>query len=156
MITFLLQNSVFLAISAALLSIFYGIFLTSLVLKHPKGDDKMNAISDAISEGAGAYLTRQYKVVAVIGTIIFVALYFLLGKFTAIGFAIGAIFSAIAGIVGMTVAVKSNIRTAQAAKKGLSQAFSLAFSGGSVTGLMVAGLALLSVSGFYYVLQMFY
>lgn len=154
MINFITQNSVFLAIISGFLSIGYGVYLTSKVLSHPKGDDKMNAISDAISEGATAYLTRQYKVIAVIGAIIFGILYFVLGIYTAIGFAVGAIFSAIAGIVGMNVAVKSNIRTAQAAKKGLSQAFSLAFSGGSVTGLMVAGLALLSVTGFYFILQM--
>ncbi len=155
MFQFLVQNSAIPAVFAALLSIGYGIYLTSKVLAHPKGDDKMNAISDAISEGATAYLTRQYKVVAVIGIIVFGILYFVFGIYTALGFAVGATFSAVAGIVGMSVAVKSNIRTAQAAKKGLSQAFSLAFSGGSVTGLMVAGLALLSVTGFYLILQFF-
>jgi len=154
MVQFLIQNSVFVSILAAFLSIGYGLYATSKVLSHPKGDDKMNAISDAIAEGAGAYLTRQYKVVAIIGIIVFGILFCVFGLFTAVGFAVGAVFSAIAGIVGMNVAVKSNIRTAQAAKKGLSEAFSLAFSGGLVTGLMVAGLALLSIAGFYLILQM--
>jgi len=97
-------------------------------------------------------MKRQYTVVTAIGGLIFIVLLLLLGVLTAIGFAIGAIFSAISGIFGMSVAVRSNVRTAQAAKKGLSSAFSLAFKGGAITGLMVAGLALCSVSGFYFIL----
>ncbi len=145
-------NSTQPAIIAGIFSIIYGIFLTTKILKHPKGDDKMNQISDAINEGANAYMKRQYIVVSFIGLIIFAILYFVFGKFTAIGFVIGSVFSAISGIVGMSIAVKSNIRTAQAAKDGLGKAFSLAFAGGSVTGFMVAGLALLAVSGFYLLL----
>lgn len=141
-------------IGASVLSIIYGLFLTTKVLSKPRGDKKMNDIADAIAEGASAYLNRQYKVVALIGVIVFVVLFIILGWITAIGFAIGATFSAIAGIVGMNVAVRSNIRTAEAAKKGLKEAFSLAFSGGSVTGMMVAGLALLAVGGFYYMLTL--
>lgn len=113
----------------------------------------MNDIADAISEGASAYMKRQYTVVAIIGVIITVVLYFAFGAITALGFVIGAVFSTIAGVVGMSVAVRSNIRTAQAAKKGLASAFNLAFQGGAVTGLMVAGLALLSVAGFYWILE---
>ena len=97
---------------AGLLSILYGFFLTYRVIKKPRGDKKMNEISDAIAEGAAAYMKRQYTVVAVIGIAIFVILYFALGLVTAVGFAIGALFSAIAGIIGMNVAVRSNIRTA--------------------------------------------
>ncbi len=115
----------------------------------------MNDISDAISEGAAAYMKRQYTVVAIIGIIIFAILYYFLGLNSAFGFAIGAVFSTIAGVIGMSVAVRSNIRTAQAAKTGLPSAFSLAFKGGAVTGLMVAGLALLSVVGFYWYLDKF-
>ncbi len=148
-------NSTQPAIIAGIFSIIYGVFLTAKILKHPRGDDKMNQISDAISEGANAYMKRQYIVVSFIGLIVFAILYFIFGKFTAIGFAIGAVFSAIAGIVGMSIAVRSNIRTAQAAKSGLEKAFSLAFAGGSVTGFMVAGLALLAVSGFYLLLTTF-
>ncbi len=150
---FITDNALAASLVSALLSIGYGLYLAYDVLSKPKGDEKMNQIADAIAEGASAYLVRQYKVVAVIGAVIFAVLYFFMGVYTALGFAVGAVFSAIAGIVGMSVAVKSNIRTAQAAKKGLEHAFSLAFSGGSVTGLMVAGLALLSLSGFYYILQ---
>lgn len=113
----------------------------------------MNAISDAISSGASAFLKRQYSVVSVIGIIIFAILYFALGATSAVGFLIGAIFSAVAGIIGMSIAVRSNIRTAQAAKSGLSKAFSMAFNGGAVTGLMVCGLALISVSAFYLFLK---
>jgi K(+)-stimulated pyrophosphate-energized sodium pump len=138
------------AIITSLASVGYALFLTSKVLTKPRGDDKMNQIAEAIQEGASAYLRRQYKVVGIIGLIIFAVLYYAFGILTAIGFAVGAIFSAITGIIGMNVAVRSNIRTAQAAKKNLLAAFSLAFSGGSVTGFMVVGLALLSISGFYY------
>ncbi|MBI3070398.1 MAG: sodium-translocating pyrophosphatase, partial [Candidatus Levybacteria bacterium] len=153
-LSFLINNAVLIAIAAGLLSILYGLALTFHVLSKPRGNQKMNDIADAISEGASAYMNRQYKVVAVIGLVIFAILYFVFGLFSAAGFAVGAFFSAIAGIIGMNVAVRSNIRTSQAAKQGLSQAFSLAFQGGAVTGLMVAGLALLSVSGFYYFLTL--
>jgi len=115
----------------------------------------MNKISDAIEEGAIAYMKRQYTVVAIIGVVIFAVLLYFFNFLTAAGFAIGAIFSSAAGIIGMHIAVRSNIRTAQAAKKDLSSAFSLAFQGGAVTGLMVAGLALLSVSIFYSVVERF-
>ncbi|OGH11614.1 MAG: sodium-translocating pyrophosphatase [Candidatus Levybacteria bacterium RIFCSPLOWO2_01_FULL_36_13] len=149
------EHKLILSISAAVLSILYGAFLAYQVLKQPKGDTKMNEIADAISEGASAYMKRQYSVVAVIGVVIFAILYFALGTYSALGFAAGAILSAVAGVAGMAVAVRSNIRTAQAAKTGLPSAFSLAFKGGAVTGLLVAGLALLSVAGFYWVLEQY-
>ncbi len=152
-LSFLTTNALLIAISASLLSIVYSVFLSLNVLKQPRGDKAMNEIADAISEGATAYMQRQYTVVAVIGTIIAIILFFAFNFITAAGFVVGALFSSIAGIIGMNIAVRSNIRTAQAAKKGLSDAFSLAFKGGAVTGLIVAGLALLSVSGFYLVLQ---
>src|SRR3989344_2855705 len=146
---FITNNSLLIAVIASFVSIFYAVFLTVKVLKNPRGDQKMNDIADAISEGASAYMKRQYLVIAIIGILIFAVLYFVFNSLTAVGFAVGAIASAIAGVIGMSVAVKSNIRTAQAAKKGLKEAFSLAFNGGAVTGLMVAGLALLSVAGLY-------
>ncbi len=149
------NNAVITAIVAGFISIGYGLFLTSQVLSQPRGNDKMNAIADAIQEGATAYMKRQYTVVAAIGVIVAVVLFFAFNPLTAIGFAVGAIFSTIAGVVGMNVAVRSNIRTAQAAKSGLAAAFSLAFKGGAVTGLMVAGLALLAIAGFYYVVAHF-
>ncbi len=152
-LSFIFENRFLIVIASAILAILYGTFLTFRVLSSPKGDKKMNDISDAISEGAVAYMKRQYTVVAIIGVIIFAILYYFLGLNDAFGFAIGAIFSTIAGVIGMSVAVRSNIRTAQAAKTGLPSAFSMAFKGGAVTGLMVAGLALLSVVGFYWYLQ---
>ena len=153
MVPFLIHNSVLIAIFTSLFAIAYGLLLSYKVMQSPRGDKKMNTIADAISEGATAYLKRQYSVVFVIGIVLFVVLYFVFDLLSAAGFAVGALFSAIAGIVGMSVAVRSNIRTAQAAKKGLAGAFSLAFSGGAVTGFMVSGLALLAISGFYYVLE---
>ena len=152
-LSFIFENRFLIVIASAILAIVYGTFLTFRVLSAPKGDKKMNDISDAISEGAAAYMKRQYTVVAIIGVIIFAILYYFLSLNDAFGFAIGAIFSTIAGVIGMSVAVRSNIRTAQAAKTGLPSAFSMAFKGGAVTGLMVAGLALLSVVGFYWYLQ---
>jgi K(+)-stimulated pyrophosphate-energized sodium pump len=152
-LSFILAHKLVVSFGAGILSILYALFLSYRVLSNPRGDKKMNDISDAIEEGAIAYMKRQYAVVALIGVIIAAILYFVFGAITAAGFAIGAIFSTIAGVVGMSIAVRSNIRTAQAAKKGLSQAFNLAFQGGAVTGLMVAGLALLSISGFYWALE---
>jgi len=152
-LSYLLQNSAIVAAVSGIVSILYSLLLTKNILKFPRGDDKMNQISDAIAEGASAYMKRQYTVVAVIGIVIFATLYYIFNLVTAAGFAIGAIASSVAGIVGMNVAIRSNIRCAQAAKRGLTPAFDLAFKGGAVTGLMVTGLALASVSLFYFVLK---
>lgn len=151
-LSFIINNAIIVSAGAGLLSIGYSILLILKVLSNPRGDKKMNDIADAIQEGATAYLKRQYTVVAIIGGLIFVLLFFALNPITAIGFLVGAVFSAISGIVGMSIAVRSNVRTAQAAKMGISSAFSLAFRSGAVTGLMVAGLSLLSVSGFYFIM----
>jgi len=148
-LSFFVQNSASVAALVGILSLVYSFFIARKILKSPMGDKKMNEIQAAIQEGATAYMKRQYTVVAVIGLIIFAGLYFLLGMWTAIGFAVGAIFSSLAGIAGMNIAVRSNVRVAQAARRGLGAAFNLAFQGGSVTGLVVAGFGLLSVSGFY-------
>lgn len=152
-LSLLFAHKLVITLVAALISIAYGGFLSYQVLKSPRGDQKMNDISDAIAEGAAAYMKKQYSVIAVIGIVIFVILYFALGINNALGFALGAVLSSVAGIIGMTIAVRSNIRTAQAAKKGLSAAFNMAFKGGAVTGLMVTGLALISVAGFYAYLE---
>ena len=152
-LSFIANNALIVSIGAGLLAIVYSILLTFNVLSKPRGDKKMNDIADAIKEGAFAYMKRQYKVIAIIGFVIFVLLFFALSPISAIGFAIGAFFSAVSGIIGMNIAIKSNVRTAQAAKKDLPSAFSLAFRGGAVTGLMVAGLALLSVSTFYLIMN---
>ncbi|MBI5451835.1 sodium-translocating pyrophosphatase [Candidatus Gottesmanbacteria bacterium] len=135
-----------LSIGAGLLAVFYGLFQTWKILKLPKGTADMVSISDAIAEGASAFLNRQYKTVAIFAVVIFFILYFTLGLLSAVAFAIGAVCSAVAGFIGMNVAVRANVRCTEAAKKGLSEALSVAFAGGSVTGLIVAGLALLAVS----------
>jgi K(+)-stimulated pyrophosphate-energized sodium pump len=139
---------------AGLAAVFYGLYLSAKIIKMPKGTENMKSIADAISEGASAFLNREYKTIAVIAVVIITLLYFSLGLMSAIAFAVGAFFSAAAGFVGMNISVRANIRTTEAAKKGLKEALSTAFAGGSVTGLMVAGLALLSVSGTYLLLTL--
>jgi K(+)-stimulated pyrophosphate-energized sodium pump len=147
------MNFVNIAIVSGLLAIAYGVLQTVRILNLPKGTPDMVAISDAIAEGAQAYLKRQYIVVAGIAAVIFVILWLLQGQYSAFAFLIGAGLSAAAGFVGMNVSVRTNVRVTEAAKKGLAPALTTAFAGGSVTGLMVAGLALLAISGTYLVLQ---
>jgi len=142
--------SFLIAFSASALAVIYGLILIWQVLKNPTGSKKMQEIAAAIQEGAKAYLNRQYKTVAIIAAILAVVLYFVFDLKTAIGFLIGAIFSASAGYIGMNVAVRANVRTTEIAKKGLAPALGLAFRGGAVTGLFVVGLGLLGVSGLYY------
>ena len=134
------------AVGAALL---YGLWLIIEVLRQPSGDEKMREISSAIQEGAGAYLKRQYTVVAGVAGVLGAAIYFGLGVNSGIGFLIGAFLSALAGFIGMSIAVRANVRVAEAAKTGLSEAFGLAYKGGAVTGFLVVGLALGAVWGFY-------
>ncbi len=127
----------------------YGAFLSFNILKLPTGNEKMRAIAAAIQEGAAAYLTRQYMVVALVALVMTAFIFQFISLNSALGFVIGALFSAIAGFVGMMIAVRANIRCAEAAKKGLAQAFDVAFKGGSVTGFLVVGLALGTVYGFH-------
>ncbi len=142
-----------LAILAGLAAIGYAIGLTLYVLRLPQGTERMKEIARAIQQGAAAYLNRQYSIIALVGLVIFIVLLIGLGWATAIGFAIGAIASALAGYVGMTVAVRTNVRTAEAGKSGLAAALSVAFKGGAVTGLFVVGLALFALAGFFWILQ---
>src|SRR4030042_3556808 len=139
-------------LAAGAVALVYAIFLTTLVLKEPAGNKKMREIAQAIQEGASSYLRRQYLVIAAVGIVIFLILWLPVGKpVAAAGFVIGAIASALAGYVGMNVAVRANSRTANAAQVGLGKALSIAFRGGAVTGMVVVGLALISVAGFYFV-----
>ena len=137
------------ALAASTAAILYGVITSFRIVSQDAGSVKMRRIADAIAEGAAAYLARQYSVIAIVAIIIFVVIWLLLSLETAIGFAIGAAASAASGFIGMNISVRANVRTAQAAKKGLAQALSLAFAGGSVTGLLVVGLALLSVAGYF-------
>src|SRR3989338_8020176 len=138
-------------IAAGIISIVYAGFLAWQVLQAPKGNAAMQEIASAIQEGALAFLKRQYQTIAIVAVLIALALWFIFGDnpWVAIGFLVGAGTSAVAGILGMSMAVRSNVRVAQAAQTGLAEAFSLAFRGGAVTGFFVVGLALLAVSGFY-------
>ncbi len=131
-------------------AVIYGLFLAYKILLLPKGTPDMNKISDAIAEGAQAFLKREYTTIGIVAILIAAGMYAFLGQMSAIGFLVGAVCSAVAGFIGMNIAVRANIRTAQAAKSGLKEALATAFSGGSVTGLMVAGLALLAVSLMYF------
>ncbi|MEJ2154416.1 MAG: sodium-translocating pyrophosphatase [Desulfobacteraceae bacterium] len=132
--------------------ILFSIILAGIVKSAPAGDDKMQAIAGAIQEGAIAYLNRQLKSMGIAGIIIFGAITATLGFKTALGFLLGATASFLAGYIGMRVSVLANVRTAEAAKKGMSAGLSMAFKGGSVTGMIVAGLALTAVAGFYTIL----
>lgn len=146
----LILNNISLIIwGGAASAILYGLVLSYWILKLPAGDDKMREIASAIQEGAQAYLMKQYKVVAIVAVALAIGLFLFLGLPSAIGFLIGATFSALAGYIGMNVAVRANVRCAEAAKSGLSQAFDVAYKGGAVTGFLVAGLALAAVYGFY-------
>ncbi len=149
------MNFLLIATLAGALAVAYGIIQTVRILKLPKGTPNMVAISDAIAEGAQAYLKRQYIVVGIISVIITAILFFTLGQMAALAFVIGAVFSALAGFIGMNVAVRANVRTSEAAKKGLQKALTVAFNGGSVTGLLVSGMALLAVVGTYFLITRF-
>ena len=129
----------------------YTIFTMNWLKRQPRGDEQMRAISDAIQIGSRAYLNRQYRAISVVAVILFLVIGFFLGWITAIGFLVGSLMSAIAGYIGMNVAVSSNSKTTEAARMGLPKALLVAFRAGSVTGILVVALGLLSVAGFYYI-----
>lgn len=138
-----------LAIGASIIAVLYGLYTMTWIYKQSPGTDKMKEISDAIAEGASAYLNRQYTTIGMVGVVLLVVISQALSYSVALGFLIGAVLSGATGYIGMNVSVKSNSRTAEAAKNGVNAAFQVAFKGGAVTGMLVVGLALLGVAGFY-------
>ncbi|MCW8903464.1 MULTISPECIES: sodium-translocating pyrophosphatase [Sedimenticola] len=137
------------ALLCAVGAIAYGVYSIRWLLAKPEGSEEMRSISLAIQEGASAYLNRQYMAISIVGVILFGVIFVLLNSTTAVGFAIGAIFSGLAGYIGMHISVRANSRTTEAAKTGLNAALAVAFRGGAITGLLVVGLGLLAVAGFY-------
>jgi K(+)-stimulated pyrophosphate-energized sodium pump len=146
------EMALWLAIGAGVLAVLYGLVSVQWIMKQPAGNARMQEIALAIQEGAAAYMNRQYATIGIVGVVLFVVLGVALGWYTAIGFAIGAILSALAGYIGMFVSVRANVRTAEAATKGVNPALNIAFRGGAITGMLVVGLGLIGVAGYYFIL----
>jgi K(+)-stimulated pyrophosphate-energized sodium pump len=148
-----MSDGLLFALLAGVAAIIYGIVSTTRILKLPQGNDEMKRIALAIQEGAAAYLKRQYMTIGLVGVILTLVILFALDIATALGFVIGAVFSGLAGFIGMNISVRSNSRTAEAAKGGVNAGLKVAFAGGAVTGLLVVGLGIIGVAGYYAILE---
>jgi len=146
------ELALWLTLGSAIIAVLYGILAARWVLAKPAGNEKMQSIAGAVQEGAKAYMNRQYTTIGMVGVVLFVVVGFALDWATAIGFGIGAVFSALAGYIGMFVSVRANVRTAEAARNGLKPALDIAFRGGAITGLLVVGLGLLGTAGYFHLL----
>src|SRR5512143_4038189 len=152
----MMSSTILFALGCGLLGVIYAVMTAVWVNKQDAGSAKMQEISNAVKEGAYAFLAREYKTVAMVAVILVVLIAAMgLGIWTAIGFIVGTVGSALAGFVGMWVTVRANVRTTQAASKGLQSALTLAFKGGSVTGIMVVGLGIIGLAGFYFIAKTF-
>src|SRR5215813_10636817 len=143
----------FLVIACGVLALIYGGLTSRQVLTANAGTARMQEISGAVQVGARAYLNRQYRAIAIVGVVILIVLGVTLGLRVAVGYLIGAVLSGAAGYIGMNVSVRSNVRTAQAARNGLAAGLGIAFKAGAITGMLVVGLGLLGVAGYYFILR---
>ena len=146
------MNIVLIAILCGLAAVVYGVLTAMQVLRASPGNARMQDIAKAIQEGAGAYLGKQYAAIGIVGVIVAALVAVFLGVVPAIGFVLGAVLSGATGFIGMNISVRANVRTAEAARAGLQQGLTMAFRSGAVTGMLVAGLALLAIAGYFYVL----